>query len=297
MIPATSSGTGEHIPVMLPQVISYLNIHPNGVYLDGTVGLGGHAKAILSSLNGTGRVIGIDRDEEALEVCRRTIPASSPVALFHGRYDQFPAYLSEMGIQTVSGMLLDLGLSSLQLDSPSRGFSYRNDGPLDMRFDTTSGLSAADLIPRLSESELADILFQYGEERQSRRIARTIKAMGNLQTIADLNEAVRRSTPPAQRHKTLTRVFQALRISVNQELEHLVNFLASFIDYLEIGGHLVVLSYHSLEDRLIKVRFKELSKIGAVSILTRKPLQPDADEIQSNPRARSAKLRVLERIL
>lgn len=289
-------GTPVHLPVMVSEVLSYLRILPDGVYLDGTIGLGGHAKHILSTLH-TGRLVGIDRDEEALELCRSYLPASSPVSLFHAAYDDFPSLLSQLGITEVNGILLDLGLSSYQLGSPERGFSFRADGPLDMRFDPSADFTAAGLIAESSERELADILYKYGEERHSRKISRAIKKMPAIRTIGDLNEAVRRATPPAQRHKSLARVYQALRIAVNKELDHLANFLNIFFDHLAVGGRVVILSFHSMEDRMVKQRFRALKQAGVANVLTKRPITPTDDEIQENSRAKPTKLRALERIV
>ncbi|NQV37879.1 MAG: 16S rRNA (cytosine(1402)-N(4))-methyltransferase RsmH [Candidatus Marinimicrobia bacterium] len=288
-------GTPVHLPVMVAEVLSYLNILPDGIYLDGTIGLGGHAKHILSTLQ-TGRLVGIDRDEEALEICKKHILASSPVSLFHTAYDEFPSILSQLGITEVNGILLDLGLSSLQLGTHERGFSFRNEGPLDMRFDSSADGTAADLIANSSEEELANILYEYGEERHSRKISRAIKKMPVVQTIGDLNEAIRRSTPPAQRHKSQARIYQALRIAVNKELDHLTNFLDIFFNHLAIGGRVVIMSFHSLEDRMVKHRFRALKQEGVANVLTKRPLTPTEEELRENSRAKPTKLRALERI-
>ncbi|MFQ6604532.1 MAG: 16S rRNA (cytosine(1402)-N(4))-methyltransferase RsmH [Fidelibacterota bacterium] len=285
-----------HQPVMVSEVLSFLNILSDGVYIDCTVGLGGHASHILTSLS-NGRLVGIDRDEEALEYCRSFLPASSPVTLIHHSYAKLPEILAQLKIAQVDGILIDLGLSSFQLNNSDRGFSFRSDGPLDMRFNPeTDSLTAAQLISRTSESDLADIIYRYGEERNSRRIARSIKRAPRMETTSDLNEAIRTSTPPAHRHKTQARVYQALRIAVNNELEELETFLNIFPPFLTINGRIVILSFHSLEDRLVKHRFRNLAKEGYGKILTRKPVQPSAEEIENNPRSRSTKLRSLRRI-
>ena len=199
-----------HIPVMASEVLTYLNLQPNGAYLDGTIGAGGHATQILNQLSANGKLIGIDRDAEALEICSKHFSASAqPVLLYHSSYDQFPEILKKLGISELNGMVLDLGISTMQLDSDSRGFGFKTNGKLDMRFNEETGETAAELISRLSERELADFIYQYGEERHSRKIARTIKSLKQLTTAADLKEAVRRSTPPHQRNKSLARVFQA----------------------------------------------------------------------------------------
>ena len=286
-----------HIPVMLSEVTQYLNLQRDGVYLDGTVGAGGHATQILNHLSSHGRLIGLDRDAEALDICNDRFGASArPISTHQKSYHQFPEILQELGVPEVNGILLDLGLSSMQLDSDMRGFAFESEGNLDMRFNGDTGETASDLISQLSEKELTEIIFQYGEERHSRKIARSIKAMKSMTTVADLKEAIRRSTPPQQRHKSLARVFQALRIAVNGELDKLKSFLDSFVDYLSINGRVVIMSYHSLEDRMVKHTFRALKQAGKLNVLTKKPIIPSADEQAQNSRSRSAKLRAAERI-
>ncbi len=286
-----------HIPVMLSEVTQYLNLQRDGVYLDGTVGAGGHATQILNHLSSHGRLIGLDRDAEALDICNDRFGASArPISTHQKSYHQFPKILQELGVPEVNGILLDLGLSSMQLDSDMRGFAFESEGNLDMRFNGDTGKTASDLISQLSEKELTEIIFQYGEERHSRKIARSIKAMKSMTTVADLKEAIRRSTPPQQRHKSLARVFQALRIAVNGELDKLKSFLDSFVDYLSINGRVVIMSYHSLEDRMVKHTFRALKQAGKLNVLTKKPIIPSADEQVQNSRSRSAKLRAAERI-
>ncbi len=286
-----------HIPVMLSEVTQYLNLQRDGVYLDGTVGAGGHATQILDHLSSHGRLIGLDRDAEALDICNDRFGASArPISTHQKSYHQFPEILQELGVPEVNGILLDLGLSSMQLDSDMRGFAFESEGNLDMRFNGDTGKTASDLISQLSEKELTEIIFQYGEERHSRKIARSIKAMKSMTTVADLKEAIRRSTPPQQRHKSLARVFQALRIAVNGELDKLKSFLDSFVDYLSINGRVVIMSYHSLEDRMVKHTFRALKQAGKLNVLTKKPIIPSADEQAQNSRSRSAKLRAAERI-
>ncbi len=286
-----------HIPVMLSEVTQYLNLQRDGVYLDGTVGAGGHATQILNHLSSHGRLIGLDRDAEALDICNDRFGASArPISTHQKSYHQFPEILQELDVPEVNGILLDLGLSSMQLDSDMRGFAFESEGNLDMRFNGDTGETASDLISQLSEKELTEIIFQYGEERHSRKIARSIKAMKSMTTVADLKEAIRRSTPPQQRHKSLARVFQALRIAVNGELDKLKSFLDSFVDYLSINGRVVIMSYHSLEDRMVKHTFRALKQAGKLNVLTKKPIIPSADEQAQNSRSRSAKLRAAERI-
>ena len=297
MIQGRQSGTQVHVPVLPTEVIFYLNISADGIYLDGTVGLGGHAALILDHLSPKGHFIGTDRDNEALLLCNKRLSGyPTPVSLFHNSYHNFNAILDELGIDQVNGFILDLGLSSLQMDSHARGFSYSIDSDLDMRFDSSQEIKASGILNHLSENDLANVIFQYGEERRSRAIAKSIVKMRPLTTVFDLVESIRRSTPPNHRDRTLARVFQAIRIKVNGELEKLENFLSSFRDRLVIGGRIAIISFHSLEDRLVKHSFKELAKEGALSILTKKPVVAANEEITENRRSRSAKLRVAERI-
>lgn len=285
-----------HSPVMVTETITFLKVRPEGVYVDGTVGLGGHAKEILSRVT-SGRIIGIDRDEEALAVMRKEFQASlSPISIHHGSYAELPTILQSEGLDMVDGIVLDLGLSSLQLDSRSRGFSYKYDSPLDMRFDKSSGLTAADLISELSESDLADIIYKWGEERHSRKIARSIKSRPRMETISDLNDSIRIVTAPQHRNRTLARVYQALRIEVNQELEQLRLFLDLFHTVLKPGGRVVIISFHSLEDRMVKQAFKKYNSEGILTILNKRPLTASEKEQKNNRRSRSAKLRAAERV-
>ena len=284
-----------HVPVMTTETIKYLNPKSDGIYIDGTIGAGGHANQILSMLSPKGKLIGIDRDEEALKICEKRFSSfKNLVSLHHTSYDNIKKILDELGIQKVDGMLLDLGLSSLQLNSESRGFSFKKNGRIDMRFDKNQDTTAADLIKSLSENELADIIFQFGEERRSRRISKAIKQSPKLLTTNDIKEAIRKSTPPHHRNKTLARVFQAIRIAVNDEIDKLIQFLKIFINYLNIGGRLVIISYHSLEDRLVKKTFRSLKEEKKVILLTKKPLTPQKSEINENNKSRSAKFRALE---
>ena len=297
MIQGRQSGTQVHVPVLPKEVIFYLNISTDGIYLDGTVGLGGHAALILDHLSPKGHLIGTDRDNEALLLCNKRLSGyPTPVSLFHNSYHNFNAILDELGIDQVNGFILDLGLSSLQMDSHVRGFSYSTDSDLDMRFDSSQEIKASGILNHLSENDLANVIFQYGEERRSRAIAKSIVKMRPLTTVFDLVESIRRSTPPNHRDRTLARVFQAIRIKVNGELEKLENFLSTFRDRLVIGGRVAIISFHSLEDRLVKHSFKDLAKEGVLSILTKKPVVATNEEMAENRRSRSAKLRVAERI-
>ena len=288
--------THTHIPVMTEEVLKYLNLNPDGIYIDGTIGGGGHAKMILSMLSSKGKLIGIDRDPEALALCRERFNSTDQISLHHNSYHNIDKIMEELGIQKVNGILLDLGLSSLQLNSKRRGFSFKNDGRIDMRFDNSSGTTAEDFIKGLTEKELANIIFEFSEERRSRRISKAIKEAPELSTTSDIKEAIRKSTPPHHRNKTLARVFQALRIAVNDEIDKLVQFLKEFMNYLDFEGRLVIISYHSIEDRLVKKTFRKLKDEKKVHLLTKKPLTPLTIELKQNNRSRSAKLRALESI-
>ena len=286
-----------HIPVMITEILSYLAIKPDGIYLDGTIGPGGHATPILKKLVDGGKVVGIDRDEEALDICKQNLKTSSSIlSLHHDSYNNLDKILAAEGLSAFNGILLDLGLSSLQLGSKNRGFSYRSEGPLDMRYDQSSGSGAGKLINQIDQDSLAQIFKEYGEERLASRIAKSIKEMTIMNTIADLREAIRRSTPPNHRDRTFARIFQALRIAVNQELGILQQFLAKFIDFLRPSGRIVIISYHSLEDRLVKHSFKELASGGTLDILTKRPITATEKERKNNRRAGSAKLRAAVKV-
>ena len=286
-----------HIPVMVAEVLSYLAIKPDGIYLDGTIGPGGHATPILKELIDGGKIIGIDRDEEALDICKKNLKTSSSIlSLYHSSYNNLDKIIAAEGLSSFNGVLLDLGLSSLQLGSKNRGFSYRSEGSLDMRYDQSSGNGAGNLIGHTDQDSLAQIFKEYGEERLASRIAKSIKEMTKMNTIADLREAIRRCTPPNHRDRTFARIFQALRIAVNQELGILQQFLAKFIDFLRPGGRIVIISYHSLEDRLVKHSFKELASGGTLDILPKRPITATEKERKKNRRARSAKLRAAEKV-
>ena len=291
-------GAKIHVPVMPSEVLSYLNILKDGTYVDGTIGLGGHSSLILPHLSTKGHLIGIDRDAEALEICKKDLSDNqSTLTLFNKSYHNLDSILDKLEIENVNGILLDLGLSSFQLDSPNRGFSYKIDTDLDMRFDKSQRINAHQILNELPEEKLADIIFFNGEERRSRSIARSIIKMRPLLKVSDLVESIRRSTPPSKRNKSIARVFQAIRIAVNDELENLDTFLSSFCDRLIKGGRIVIISFHSLEDRKVKHCFKSLKNERKLSILTKKPLIPTQDEILKNKRSKSAKLRAAERVM
>lgn len=289
-----------HAPVLLAETIALLEPSRGGLFVDCTVGLGGHTRGLLEA--GAGRVIGLDRDREALASAAATLAAfGDRVELVHADYRDVAAVLDARGIAFVAGALADLGVSSLQLDGEGRGFSFRRDEPLDMRMDRDRGQTAADLVNTTEERELADIIFQYGEERFSRRIARAIVAARRASPIATtggLADIVRRSVPVRGYHRIdpATRTFQALRIWVNRELEGLDEFLGTMARRLLAGARFAVISFHSLEDRIVKHTFRALQQAEtALRVLTRRPVGPGDEEIARNPRARSAKLRVIER--
>ena len=291
------SGKSPHIPIMVKEVIQYLQISKTGTYIDCTIGYGGHAYQILKELSLSGKLIGIDKDEEAIKFCKKSLSAYSNVDLFQNSYHKIKDILSISKIQKVDGMLLDLGLSSAQLDSKSRGFSFKFDSELDMRFDLSQNFKANDLLNIKSKKEIADFIFKYSEERRSRAIADSILKMRPIKNVFELVEAIRKSTPPKNRNKTFARVFQAVRILVNNELIILENYLSEFCNQLSVGGRVVFISFHSLEDRIVKHALKDLSLKKKIKILTKKPLCPSPEENFSNRRSRSAKLRAAERIL
>jgi 16S rRNA (cytosine1402-N4)-methyltransferase len=291
----------QHMPVMPREVVALLQPERGGLFVDCTVGLGGHSRALLE--RGASRVLGLDRDADALAIARESLADwGDRVELVHADYRDLPRVLDARGIDGVNGALADLGVSSLQLDAADRGFSFRRDEPLDMRMDRTQGQTAAELLRDVHERTLADVIFQYGEERFSRRIARAIVQARNetpVETTGQLAGIVRRAVPRTgyQRIDPATRTFQALRIWVNRELEGLDTFLMAAVERLLAGARLAVISFHSLEDRIVKHLFRALERgEAALRIVTKRPLVPSDAEVDANPRARSAKLRAIERL-
>jgi 16S rRNA (cytosine1402-N4)-methyltransferase len=289
-------GSG-HEPVLLRETLELLAVRPGGSYADGTVGLGGHAAEVLRRSAPDGRLLAVDRDPDALERSRERLAEFGPrVRLAHADWRELPALL---GDERPQGVLLDLGVSSLQLDTPERGFSFRADGPLDMRMDRTGGPTAADVVNRMPEAELADVLYHFGEEHASRSIARAIvraRQRVHLRTTGELAHVVRGAAgrPRGRGLDPATLTFQALRIYVNGELEGLRPALEAIAARLAPGGRLAVIAFHSLEDREVKNAFRDLAR-GDFRLLTRKPMRPSDEEVARNPRARSARLRGLER--
>jgi 16S rRNA (cytosine1402-N4)-methyltransferase len=291
-----------HVPVMPAEVLHFLRPEQGGVFVDCTVGLGGHTRALLEA--GATRVIGLDRDLDALALARDTLaPWADRVALVHADYRAIAEILDSRQIARIDGALADLGVSSLQFDAPGRGFSFQRDEPLDMRMDRSSGDTAADLVARSTERDLADAIFQYGEERFSRRIARALveaRHEAPVATTGRLAAIVRRAIPNRRGYMRIdpaTRTFQALRIWVNRELDRLDHFVETAARRLRAGARLVIITFHSLEDRIVKHTLRALQqRDGLVQVLTKKPLGPGDEEVARNPRARSAKLRAAERM-
>ena len=296
----------QHRPVLLPEVLEYLNCQPGRVYVDGTVGSGGHARAILERSTPSGRLVGLDWDEQAMRRAQENLAVfGKRVELQKGNFKDLKTVLESFSPVGVDGILLDLGVSTEQLEDPERGFSFRWDAPLDMRMSQDTIITAGDLLQELSVSEMSDIFRQYGEERWANRIARAIarrRQIKPLRTTRELLDLIEKSVPQRRgRIHPATRVFQALRIAVNDELENLRTFLGQSRDLLLPGGRLCIISFHSLEDRIVKGHFRQWAKgrngePPHLRILTPKPVVPSSAEVFANPRARSAKLRAAEKI-
>ncbi len=303
----------RHTPVLYQRVLTALNPCVGARYIDGTLGLGGHARGILEASAPDGQLLGIDIDPiTLLQAEKRLKPFGDRVHLQQGSYAKMADYAASLGWDKVDGVLLDLGFSSLQVDDPKRGFSFREEGPLDMRFDPSQPTTAAELVNRLPESELAEIIANYGEEPRARRVARAIVGNRPLQTTLELAEVVKNVVGRTRKGiHPATRTFQALRIVVNEELATLESGLAQAVSLLAPEGRIAVISFHSLEDRIVKHYFRQESKDcvcppeqpvctcehrARVVILTRRPIRPSEAEIEANPRARSARLRVAERL-
>ena len=285
--------------MLAEEALRWLRVEPGGTYVDATVGLGGHAVEIAARLT-SGRLIGLDRDAEALEIARGRLKAyEGRVVLVQTDFSKIDEVVREMHLPPLQGILADLGVSSVQLDTAERGFSFRLAGPLDMRMDSRMALTAADIVNETAEAELADLLYRFGEERDSRRIARAIVRARPIRSTEHLATVVAgaRTSRGRQKLHPATKTFLALRIAVNRELEELGQFLDRAPATLAPGGRWVVLSYHSLEDRMVKQEFRRLSGQGAVAVLTRKVIRPAEREIAANPRARSAKMRVAEKLM
>jgi len=301
-----------HKPVLYKEIIHALQPKRSGRYIDGTLGAGGHARGILEACAPDGRLLGLDVDPQALTLARENLaPYGERVVLVQASYVSLLDVLHSLGWDSVDGIVLDLGVSSMQLDTPERGFSFQVDAPLDMRFNPDLGLTAAQLVNTTPEAELADLLFKYGEEPRARKIARMIVQARPIATTKPLADIVKRIYPGHSRVHPATRTFQALRIAVNDELSVLENALPNAVAALRPGGRLAVISFHSLEDRIVKDFFRreskdqinppyeriyEVERKAVLKEINRKPITPDEDEIEQNPRARSAKLRVAEKL-
>ena len=286
-----------HTPVLLDEVLHFLNPKPGGRFIDATLGAGGHTRAILERTAPHGLVLGVDQDESALATAQAMLESfGSRLVLVHANFKDIASVAREHGFADADGVLADIGISSMMVDDPLRGFSFMREGPLDMRMDRFQSLTAGDVVNSYSEKEIADILYNYGEERRSRAIARSIVRARPLERTTDLARAVQRVTG-APRHGHIhpaTRTFQALRIFVNEELQNLETFLDSSMVVLRSGGRLIVITFHSLEDRIVKNRFRNPPVAGRV--LTKKVVIAGEAEVRDNPRARSAKLRAWEKL-
>ena len=307
----------SHAPVMPDECISNLDIKEDGIYVDGTIGGGGHSSLICSRLSEKGTLIGIDRDMDALDASRKRLSEFKCTKHFvQSNYSGIKRVLEELGISGIDGALLDLGVSSFQLDNPERGFSYMNDAPLDMSMDQNSGFTAGDVVNTYSEKELAKIIRDYGEERWATRIAAFVvraRKEKNIETTGELVQIIKNAIPASARRDgphPAKRTFQAIRIEVNDELGQLKRAVTDFIDVLAPGGRLAIITFHSLEDRIVKEAFNKRAnpctcppelpvcvcgKVADVKKITKKPVTPGDEETETNPRSRSAKLRVLEK--
>ncbi len=287
-----------HVPVLLQESLEFLNVHAGGFYIDATLGGGGHAEAILRK---QGRVLGIDRDPAALGRAEaRLREVGELLILKHGNFAEIDALHAETGLPPADGLLADLGVSSWQLEDAGRGFSFERRGPLDMRMDPSSSVTAADIVNQSRERDLADLFFRLGEERHSRRIARAIMRARPIESTTNLAQVVSRAIPSRAGLRHLhpaTRTFLALRLAVNEELESLAAFLSKALSVLRPSGRLVVISFHSLEDRLVKQAMQRWRREGSARILTPKVVRPLVEEMGTNPRSRSARLRAAEKLV
>tara|TARA_B110000902_G_scaffold168886_1_gene192478 strand:+ start:1910 stop:2836 length:927 start_codon:yes stop_codon:yes gene_type:complete len=306
--------TAIHQTVLLHEAVDALVTLPDGFYVDGTFGRGGHSRYLLQNLNRSGRVLGVDKDQEAQAAAHELAESESRFQFFHGSFAELPQQLRGMGVDAVDGILLDLGVSSPQLDDGDRGFSFMRDGPLDMRMDTSCGETAAQWLSRADLQHIAGVLKEYGEERFARRIASAIvaaRAVSPIETTSQLARLVSEAHPRWEKHKhPATRSFQAIRIKVNRELEDLQTFLSVALDMLRVGGRLVVISFHSLEDRLVKRYMRDMargdslprgvpvtdSQLNRRMRLVGRSVKASAEEVAGNVRARSAVMRIAEKI-
>ena len=307
----------KHVSVLLKETIDGLNINPDGIYVDGTLGGGGHAYEVCKHLSSKGRLIGIDQDSEALEAARERLSEfEDKVTMVRSNYCEIDTILKDLDIDKVDGIVLDLGVSSYQLDNLERGFSYKADAPLDMRMDTRQMITASDVVNNYSENELYRIIRDYGEDRFAKNIAKHIvmeREKNPIETTGQLNEVVKESIPmkfQAKGGHPAKKTFQAIRIEVNNELKVLKDSIDTMIEHLNLGGRICIITFHSLEDRIVKTKFREnenpctcppdfpvcvCGKVSKGKVITRKPIIPSEEEIVNNKRAKSSKLRVFER--
>jgi 16S rRNA (cytosine1402-N4)-methyltransferase len=294
-----------HIPVMLNEISNYLNLGPGKIVVDATIGTGGHSKAILETILPGGRLIGIDRDEESLAVAKeRLVDFGDSCEFVHGNFIDLDIILKNLNIKKIDGILFDLGISSFQLEDPVRGFSFQYEGPLDMRLDRSSYISAYDLINNLNEEEISTMLWNFGQERWHNRIARFLvkeRQSHPIATTLELADIVIKSIPHRYRHRyyrihPATRTFQAVRIAVNRELETLSTAINKCLAILNKDSRICVITFHSLEDRIVKFSFRHAQQEGLINIVTPKPLVPTQSEMEANPSSRSSKLRVAQKL-
>ena len=304
-----------HIPIMLSEVLDNLVYTSSGIYVDATIGFGGHSSAILQKITSKGKLIGIDKDPYALRYTEKQLSVQRKgYELYHANYSLFPTFLNDLGVRKVNGFLFDLGTSSYQIDNKHRGFSFQYESELDMRFNTDADYTAKDFLHTTDVRELADIIKKYSDELHSKRIAKSIiKSVNNnkMNTTADLKNAITSVVKGKYVVKSLARVFQSIRIHVNDEINSLIEALNHCIEYLAKGGRIVIITFHSIEDRIVKHFFKKqtikcicpkeypvciCNTIPSLKIITKKPITPSKEEVLYNPRARSSKLRVAERV-
>lgn len=307
----------KHQAVLLKEAVEYLNINEDGIYIDGTLGRAGHSTEILKKLSKSGRLIGVDRDTAAIKAVKNKFPDNESLILEHGNFQEIDQILKKLAIEAVDGMLFDLGVSSPQLDNAKRGFSYQKDGPLDMRMNLKQNLTAKDIVNNYPQTKLEKVISEYGEENWSARIAEFIVKMRKdkeIKTTADLVDIIKAAIPKAVRRSgghPARRTFQALRIETNNELEQLKNLIDKSVSLLNPGGRLVIISFHSLEDRIVKHKFRDLEndcscppdfpicvcdEKSEVKVITKSPIQASDSEKELNPRSRSAKMRAVEKI-
>lgn len=288
----------QHKSVLSDEVLQFLDVKSGNVVVDGTLGGGGHAEALLERIGDKGILIGFDQDEEAIKRCQEKFAGKENIRIFHANFRGMNQVLSELHFSEVNAVLLDIGISSYQIDVAERGFSFQREGPLDMRMNPTEGSTAADLVNTLPAPKLEKIIFEWGGERFARKVTRVIcdrRAKKRFQTTLDLAQTIASVVPRQGRLHPATRTFQALRIAVNDELGSLEEGMASGWNHLAVGGRMAVISFHSLEDRLVKNFFRDKIRTREGLLLSKKPITPSLNEIYNNPRSRSAKLRVIEK--